>query len=414
MQLTSFRLAFLAFLTTICAAVVADEPTLPIQAADYKPDSFQPRQTLENYYGLPLEAGGTMTAEAMQALSLQERTRLLTFSHFPEKSRVQNLNTIYSQRKSYAENIARLEGEGKTLQPYVGMTLQDGTKVTAEMLAELSPFSQMHLRNFSTFNEQGRQPVLDNAFDSLKREQASWAETVAKAETENVKRLAEHAARQKSDQERTQRDLERAEKMKRDAEERAQREQERNAARAKAEQDRQERDRQQQLERERIERTIQEDRTRLEQERLARENQQRLEEERRQAEQAIPFAVPAPAPAPPVPHGPPSGINPPLRAPKVRPQAKSVEQLRNEMREQSNNNSSSRFRISAGAVKGILGLLFLMFCGLAAGIRMIYRAIFPATPPEVQPNPFAQSGPYAQPPNPFAPNNNDPYGRFGG
>jgi hypothetical protein len=409
------------FLLTGClwivpTAIQADDAPLSIEAADYEPETFQPRKTLENYYGLPIPGGGKMTAAVMAELSAQERASLIGFSAFPEKACRQILMQMLEQRQTLFDEIAVEKAKGKSLDDYVGLTLDDGTVVTAKMLAELSPMwkRQLLARSAPTDSLTQTRRVQD-AFKRLSEEQAKEKKALDDApeydRQQAVLRAEQRRAQELLRQQQVQHDAQKAEFARQQAEQKAERERkavEREEKRARLQAEREKRDqeraeRQAESDRKDAERAAKfareeakrhaetaqrdaerkkQDDERREREAIAakqkaeREEAEREEAEREMAERevaAIPFRNSSPSstsqefPR----HGQPL---PPARIRHQRHQ--SIQQFRDEWgMESSKSSSNTSFRLRGKAVKGIFVRGFLLIAGLIACVRALIRAV---------------------------------------
>jgi hypothetical protein len=374
-------------------AAKADEAPLPIEAADYEPETFQPRKTLENYYGLPIPGGGKMTAAVMAELSAQERASLIGFSAFPERARRQILMQMLEQRQKLFDEIASEKAKGKSLDDYVGLTLDDGTVVTAKMLAEMSPTWQRQLlaRSAPTDSVTQTRRVQD-AFKSLSEEQAKEKKALDDApeydRQQAVLRAEQRRAQELLRQQQVQHEAQKADFARQQAEQKAQRERkavEREEKRARLQAEREKRDQ------ERAERQAESDRKDAERaaefareeakrqaETAQRDAERKKQDDERHEREAlaakqraeVPFASASP------PSTSPRRSTPVPRA-QVRGQRhQSMQQFRDEWgMESSKSSSSSSFRIRGKAVKAIFVIGFLLIAGLIACVRALIRAV---------------------------------------
>lgn len=389
---------FWALSLTTSLTALAEEPR-PIDAPDYDPKSFMPRQGLENYFGLPLTSGGVADAEFMRHLRPAERTGLLTFSNFPEDARRRHLDDLFKNRARGEEQVAQKKAEGKSLEPYIGLTLADGTVVTQELLDQIDPLWQAHLMAFSTFPEKTRIQGLQLQVDRLRKYEADEIEAIKKADAANEQKAQKLAERQRQEEERkAQRQREMEERKAEHA--RAQAEFEQRQAQQLARQEAESKARREAEERERERLAAEEAQKRAE--RIARAEEARTQPQAPEEPTPPPFEENSEAPDEPnyiVPPPPRPGSSTvpadhPSRRLRFTPGEghKSIEQFRRENGMQSNPGQSTSFRISGRAIKGLLGLGFLMFCGFLALLRWLINAIRGPEPERAQPvqaaNPF--------------------------
>ena len=153
--------------------------TSPTAKPTVKGTGFLKEKTLDNYIGLTLPDGTVVTTDMIRQLTPEQRFHLFPFSNFPEKSRIDILSNSFERRKKEREALDKLKSEGKSLEPYIDLTLDDGRVVTAEMLSELSESTQARLMSSSQSAKEGRKQVLERYLKFAEDIQQRYEERVA-------------------------------------------------------------------------------------------------------------------------------------------------------------------------------------------------------------------------------------------
>jgi hypothetical protein len=359
--------------------LIADDSTPNAPPQVKKPATgFLEERSLDNYLGLKLADGSVVTKESFNGLSPSELSMLWSFANFPENARQSTIQSQVASKKRHLDRIAAAQAQGKTLESFHGLKLNDGRVVTAALLAELPLSAQAHLITFSFTNDRAK--LLHEALSRLQADSDKLDVKLAELQTKdaaNARDRAESAAKlAQQNAERERRRLETEAANARQAEQR------RLDALARAEQEAQ-----------------------RAQEQAARAKELAAQEAARPAlipepttlaeapaiaetlQPATPVATPSPLPV--LANAPPPRSPHPTKSPKGNSH-KSMEQFRQEqgMNEPA---SSSRFRLSGRSMKGLLSLGVLAVCGLFAVVRWMFSGGSNATTfMGDEPNPFSQ------------------------